>query len=105
MTTNHNDVDEMTDKEDQLVEDFFNAGDFIEPNTANHSGSNFEYVWEDFAAADAFEKANPNLHAYTVIESEDRYYITKGKHFVNRYGYLFSKDDAGLSSDEELRIR
>lgn len=96
---------EMTDQEDDRAEDFLENNDFIPAPGVNHSGSNFEHVWEDFQEAAAFEKANPGLHMYTAIGDEDLCHIVKGKRLVNRYGYLFSKTDAGLKDDDEVRIR
>ena len=98
-------LDEMTDAEHDQAEDFFEKNDFIEAPGVNHSGSNFENVWEDFAEAEAYEKANPGLHIYTAIGDMDECHIVKGKHRVNRYGYLFSKTDAGLKDGDSLRIR
>lgn len=97
--------EEMTDAQDDQAEAFFENNDFIEAPGVNHSGSNFEHVWEDFEEAAAYETANPGLHIYTAIGDMDECHVVKGKHFVNRYGYLFSKTDAGLKDGESLRIR
>lgn len=105
---NHNDdfeTDFMSDEQDDQVEEFFNVNNFVKAPGVNHSGSNFECVWEDFKEAEAFHKANPDYHVYTAIGDEDLCHIVPGKHLVNRYGYLFTKDDTGMKQDDQLRIR
>lgn len=98
-------LDEMTDAEHDQAEVFFENNDFVEAPGVNHSGSNFEHVWEDFKEAEAFEKANSQMHIYTAVGDMDECHVIKGKHHVNRYGYLFSKTDAGLKDGDTLRIR
>lgn len=96
----------FTEEEEEKRVKFFETGEFIVApeyvNSPDEGPSN--YLWEDFEAARKFAEENPDIHVYTLCESDGVGYITKGARWINRFAYLLSVKDAGLDEDDEVRF-
>jgi len=84
------------------IEEFFERGQFlVAPGKEQES----EYAccfWDDAHEVQQFYLENPELHPYTIVEEENKWYITPGLHRVNVIAWMLSVHDAGLEEGEYL---
>jgi hypothetical protein len=99
----------FTEEEEKKKEEFFEKGQFIvAPEYLKYAGNepdNLSYLlWEDFEEARKFAEENPDIHVYTLLDADGHGVIVKGARWVNRFAYLLSVNDVGLSEDDEVRF-
>lgn len=98
-------MEEMTIQEETKLEQFFEKGQFIVAPGKYKEEEYGCYLWESIEEASQFIVENPDVHIYTLVETDgDDMYIALGMKQVNRFATLLSVHDAGLKLGEEVRF-
>lgn len=93
-------MSEMTQHEEEILEKFFEEGQFIVAPGLENEGEYGCYLWEDYEAANTFVVQNPDVHCYTLIDVDDEGYIIEGFRWVNRFAYLISVNPVEVPGGE-----
>lgn len=102
-SSSHEEDDWISLEEEQRLDDFFNAGQWVVAPGREQEDEYNCYFWENYSEALKFYEENPDVFIYTLLEAEGKGYITKGARYVNREAYLIGLNDVDTGEYNEVR--
>lgn len=95
---------------EELLEEFFQYGEFLKPKDKIDEFPFICYLWDDYRNTNEEfvsmynrslleENDSEKVYIYTLIEVDEKAYIVSGWHFVNRFAYLFSKKNVVIKNE------
>lgn len=89
-----NSDNELSEKEENILENFYTNGDFIPAIDKMAEAEPFKYLWDDFdlLKSQFTKEEEKKLFYYTLVECDnDESWILEGKKIINRIGYFVSR--------------